>query len=366
MDARLRYFGIWLFICLICGHLSAQQMPWSRLSEDTIYYGRDYLPGQFLISHSGPAQAWDFRSLKAPYALSRRIIPSGEHDGTSYANLVNGKQTDAIMTLNGKNAEVVQVMENNPVCPGGRLTYNLTPAYKPFFNGVLGEAYTYRGKMTSVFAWPRNMTCHWSPAALPDSCRITISITEENVVDAEGSLYLPTEISHVYRHKIIERRALRIETRTGKIWTDVTSQVPGIRLLTTEHYLRFLAAGSGLQLVEVMLDELEKPVRVEFKTHPLITRVFTEEPYKPDIFAYPNPSYGVVRFQLSDLLPGFYKLKIFNILGVPMQEMEVEVSEPRQTISMDLGGSQKGTYLFRLQDKSGRTIKTKRVVLIQS
>lgn len=366
MDARLKSFCFWLCMSLCCSMLSAQQMQWTRLSEDTIYYGRDYMPGQFLISHSGPGQAWDFRSLKAPYALSRRIIPSGEHDGTSYANLVNGKQTDAIMVIKEKTAQVVQVMDDNPVCPGSRLTYTLTPAYKPFFNGVLGEEYIYRGKRVAVFGWPRNTACNWSPPVLPDSCRVTITVTEENVVDAEGTLYLPTEISHVYRHKVIERKATKIEIRTGNVWTDVTTQVPGIRLLSTNHYLRFVAAGSGIQLVEVLLNELEEPVRVEFKTHPLITRVFTEEPYKPDIFAYPNPSYGVVRFQLSDLPNGFYKLKIFNILGVPMQEMEVEVQSPRQTISMDLSGSQKGTYLFRLQDKSGRTIKTKRVVLIQS
>ncbi len=46
---------------------------------------------------SGPAQIWDFRSLKAPYALSRSIIQSGEREGKTYANLVNGKQTEAIM-----------------------------------------------------------------------------------------------------------------------------------------------------------------------------------------------------------------------------------------------------------------------------
>lgn len=142
--------------------------------------------------------------------------------------------------------------------------------------------------------------------------------------------------------------------------------MPGVRLQTTQHFLRFGAAASGLQLVEVEINETDQPIRVEFKTHPLMTRVFTEEPTRPDIFAYPNPSYGVVRFQLSDLAAGFYKLKLFNILGVPVQEMDVEVKSSRQTVLLDMSGSQKGTYLFRLQDKSGRTIKTKRVVLIQS
>ena len=367
MDAMMRRIVLLLLVTgLWCEMASSQQMNWNRLSEDTLYYGRDYLPDQHVVSHTGPAQIWDFRSLKAPYALSRRIIPSGERDGKSYANMVNGKQTDAIMVLNGKTSQIIQIIEVNPICPDSRLTYSLSPAYKPFFIGVLGEDYTYRGKMVSTFAWPRNVTCGWTPPRLPDSCRITVSISEEDIVDAEGTLYLPTEINHVYRHKVTLRRAMKVETLLGTTWTDVTSIVPGVRLQTTQHFLRFVAAASGLQLVEVEINETDQPIRVEFKTHPLMTRVFTEEPTRPDIFAYPNPSYGVVRFQLSDLAAGFYKLKLFNILGVPVHEMEVEVKSSRQTVLLDMSGSQKGTYLFRLQDKSGRTIKTKRVVLIQS
>jgi hypothetical protein len=63
---------------------------------------------------------------------------------------------------------------------------------------------------------------------------------------------------------------------------------------------------------------------------------------------------------------GKYKLRIFNILGTPLREMEVYVDDSRKTVTMDLGDLQRGTYLYRLQDSNGRTIKTKRVVLIQA
>ena len=343
-----------------------QQMNWSRLTEDTLYYGKDYLPDPRLGIPAGPAQIWDFRSVKAPYALSRRIIMSGERDGKNYANLVNGNQTDAIMVVSTKTSEVIQRVEINPVCPGNRLTYNLIPTYKPFFSGVLGETETYRGRMISTFAWPRNMTCVWTPPHLPDSCTITITISEEIVVDAEGSLYLPTEIAQVYRQKVVLKRAIRVETRTGFLWRDVTTLVPGIRLITTQSYLRYVSATTAMPLAEIELDDKGEPLSIEFKTHPMMTRVFTEEPTKPDIFAYPNPSYDVVRFQLSDLPDGKYQLKLFNILGVPVKDTIIEVDDRRETIALDLGEMQRGTYLFRLQDPRGRTIKTKRVVLIQS
>lgn len=366
MDAMIR-IKILLAVFTMYGVVShAQQMSWTMLAEDTMYYAKDYMPDHRVVSMSGPAQVWDLRTLKAPYALSRRIIQSGEREGKTYANLVNGQQTESIMRLTSKLTEVIQVIEDNPVCEGSRLTYTMSPAYKPYYNGVMGESYIYKGKMTSVFAWPRNMNCNWTPPTLPDSCRITITIAEEIVVDGQGSLYLPIEVQQVNRHKVSIKRAIRIETRTGMLWRDITTLVPGIRLITTDSYIRFVAATTGLPLVEIELNDAEVPLSIEFKTHPMVTRVFAEEPTKADVFAYPNPSYDVVRFQMSDLTHGKYVIKIFNILGVLMREVDVEVDNRRETIAFDLSDLQRGTYLYRLQDKFGRTIRTKRIVLIRS
>jgi hypothetical protein len=367
MDAMNRKLVLTYILC--CGIIFsgvAQQMNWSRLAEDTIYYGKDYLPDHRLGLAGGPAQVWDFRSVKAPYALSRRIIMAGERDGKIYANLVNGNQSEEILVLSGKTSEVIQCIKPNPVCPGNRLTYTLTPTYKPYFNGVLGETQSYKGRMISVFAWPRGTSCNWTPPQLPDSCRITFTVSEEIVVDAEGTLYLPSEIAQVNRQKVVRKEAIRVETRTGFLWRDVTALIPGIRLIQTHTYLRFVSSTSGLLLAELEMDDKNDPISIAFKTHPMMTRVFVEEPNKPDIFAYPNPSYDVVRFQLSDLASGKYQLKLFNILGVPVRDTLVEVDARRKTIALDLSDLQRGTYLFRLQDAKGRTIKTKRVVLIQS
>ncbi len=364
MDAMMR---ILIFLagifCAACIH--AQQMNWSHLAEDTVYYANEYLPDQVHMTSGGPGQRWDFRTLRAPYAISRRVFVTGERDDVTYGQLVNGKQPEAILQLKGRNSNIVQIIDDNPICPSRKLTYTLSPLKKPFFNGVLGSSFTYNGKMQAVFSWPRDINCRWTPVQLPDSCRITYSIIEEIVVDADGTLYLPTEVSSVYRQRVNEKRTVKIETKKGTIWKEVTSQVPGIQLITYKELLRFVSSDSGIPLVDIELKDEMFPVRVEFKTHPMVTRILAEEPTRPDIFAYPNPSFDVVRFQMSDLLYGHYSLKIFNILGVPVKEVEVDVNDPRETISIDLSDLQRGTYLYRLQDAFGRTIKTKRVVLIQ-
>jgi hypothetical protein len=260
---------------------------------------------------------------------------------------------------------MIQVLEDNPICPGNRLVYSLFPAYKPFFSGELGDDQTYRGRMQSIFAWPRDRICSWVPPQLPDSCRISFNVSLDITVDGDGTLYLPTEASPALRQHVIEKRTLKIETKRGRVWSDVTRQIPGLKIITTKENLRFVSSETGLEWVDIEVDDNLNPLRVEFKTYPLVTRVFVEEPTRPDIFAYPNPTFDVVRFQLSDLVYGHYKLKIFNILGVQVKEIEVIVDDPRKTISLDLGEFQRGTYLYRLQDNLGRTIRTKRIILIK-
>ncbi len=363
IDKRTLFILLLTFGWIFSG---AQEMSWSALVEDTTYFARDYQPDQGMVTLPGPAQVWDFRSLKAPYAISRRMTLSKGQDGKKMGNVINGQFVESVVKLADSGVEVVQAFEDNPLCPGNRLMYTFYPAYRPFYKGVLGEQNSYNGKMVSTFAWPRNVKCNWTPSHLPDSCRITYTIQEESTVDAEGLLYLPTEIDQVRRQSVILKRAVKIEVKSLKSWRNVTSEVPGVRLITNRHFMRFISSTTDVQLVEIELTSSRFPIRIEFKTHPIITRVFNEEPEKPDIFAYPNPSYDIVRFQLTNLNAGRYQLRIYNILGVPVKEVDVEVNDHRETVTVDLSMMQRGTYLFRLQDKTNRTIKTKRVVLIRS
>ncbi len=357
---------LFLILGMACATVGAQDLSWSGLVEDTTYFAKDYNPDRSMVTLAGPAQTWDFRTLKAPYSISRQMIITGESSGKKTASLINGAKAEATVLLSAEGMEVTQIVEPNPICPDQFLTFTVSPSYKPFTSAVLGEKNVYNGKIVATFAWPRNTICQWSPNPLPDSCRITYTIQEQSMVDAEGLLYLPTEIDKATRQKVELKRALKIESKSKNVWRDVTAQVPGVRLITNRQFLRFFSDIDDVQLVEMEVNSQQVPVSIEFKTHPIITRVFTEEPSKPDIFAYPNPSYDIVRFQLANLTPGRYHLKIYNILGVPVKDIAVEVTHRRQTISVDLSAMQRGTYLFRLLDKTNRTIKTKRVVLIRS
>jgi hypothetical protein len=357
---------ILFILCFFQVALHGQYMNWTKLAEDTIYYAREYFPDREILAQPGPAQIWDFRSLRAPYAISRNILITGDRSNGTHAQLMNGSRADAYLELVNNAAVVTHRLMDNPVCPEGRLAFAMSPAYKPFYKGVLGEQTSYKGKMMSTFPWPKHTSCSWTPPQLPDTCRITYTINEDIDVDGVGTLYLPTEVSNVNRQHVVRKTAVRVETRTGYLWRDVTALVPNIHLVINEEFYRFVTSDFGVLLAEVEVNEDEEPIKVEFKTHPIATKILIDEPAKPDVFAFPNPSFDIVRFQLNCLANGYYKLTILNILGTPVKSMEVYVDDPRKTVSVDLGDLQRGTYIYRLQDKSGRTIKTKRVVLIQA
>src|SRR5690606_36734144 len=146
------------------------------------------------------------------------------------------------------------------------------------FKGVLGATQSYRGRQQTAFAWPRHMTCTWTPTPIPDSCRITYTIHEQISVDGEGTLYLPTEVASVLRQQIHYRRAVSMEGKYGHGWRDVTSQVPGVRLVEQRELRRYVDAVSGVMLAGVELLDHGRIGSVVFKTHPLVTRILSEEP----------------------------------------------------------------------------------------
>ena len=83
MDAMIRR-GLLLATFFICWLVpTAQQMNWTMLAEDTLYYAKDYLPDHRVVSMSGPAQVWDLRTLKAPYARDNIVFPFYLQEGTS-------------------------------------------------------------------------------------------------------------------------------------------------------------------------------------------------------------------------------------------------------------------------------------------
>ncbi|MCB0623208.1 MAG: T9SS type A sorting domain-containing protein, partial [Saprospiraceae bacterium] len=85
---------------------------------------------------------------------------------------------------------------------------------------------------------------------------------------------------------------------------------------------------------------------------------------QPILFAYPNPAIEEVRFDFNGLLPGNYDLKIYNILGQLVWERNFWLAGNR-TEKVNLARLRKGTYLYSLVDSNGKTLATKRLMIVR-
>lgn len=82
------------------------------------------------------------------------------------------------------------------------------------------------------------------------------------------------------------------------------------------------------------------------------------------MYAFPNPAIVNVRFEFTNLIPGNYKVSIFNILGAEVWKNYYYISGQRIE-KVDISNLRKGTYLYSLQDDRGKTIATKRLVVVR-
>ena len=85
---------------------------------------------------------------------------------------------------------------------------------------------------------------------------------------------------------------------------------------------------------------------------------------RPGVYAYPNPAINDARFEFTNLNRDTYTLKIYNILGAEVLKKQYFVNGTR-TEKVDLTDLRKGTYLYSLIDSKGKTLTTKRLMIIR-
>lgn len=207
----------------------------------------------------------------------------------------------------------------------------------------------------------------------PDSIRLRVVSERLDVVDAWGTVKIPGGNNYeVLREKRREERETRLDAKVGigpfASWIDVTDFLPFLEFLgrdTITSYQFFSnEAKEPIVSVTVSNDGTDTPLFVEFKSDDVFTNLQYLDTGQSDIVAYPNPAIDQVRFDFVNLNDGAYTLKIFNILGVEVMKENYDINRNR-TIQMDIGDLSKGTYLYSLIDRRGKTLSTKRLMVIR-
>ncbi len=230
-------------------------------------------------------------------------------------------------------------------------------------------------KSSIAFSWddlPEVLTDSLNLAFTPDSIRIDLDSKRVDEIDAWGELTLPVGTFDVLRERRFEERETSLWAKVGigifSTWINISDVLPGANQLlgkdTTITYNFFTNTTKEPVAVVRVNKDTEEVERVEYKADEALTSTKDLYPTKPNVFAHPNPAIEDVRFEFKNLKPGQYTLKIYNILGLSVWEQSYD-SLGIESVYLNLSEFRKGTYLYSLIDQSGKTLMTKRLMIIR-
>lgn len=345
---------------------------------DTLRSATDNLPQGITISAAGPDQEWNFENLQAPFVVEQILIPTKQgvyQDQFPDANiLVNGGNNGAelyyaafedtyqflgYVGADPAGLDIEIIARNEPAIIERRAPLN----YQDDDNVTFGNTIPIGGdKLPEVLLENLPIT--------PDSLRIRVNSNRTDVVDAWGTLTIPGGTFEVLREKRIEIRETFLDVKVSILpWTDVTDIIgetlPGVFGVDTLVSYHFFSEDSKEAIAIVNVDETNTATNVTFKSiENTITNVVNVNNTKADIIAYPNPAIDSARFTFTNLEKGVYTLKFYNILGMTIWKKDYPV-HGNKTVVIDLNDLRKGTYLYSVVDNTGKTLSTKRLIIIR-
>ncbi|MDX1940452.1 MAG: T9SS type A sorting domain-containing protein [Saprospiraceae bacterium] len=342
---------------------------------DTLRIAVDNLPSNIPITAGGADLRWDFTTLQSPFTQQIAVRPASEGEqsfefsnATLFTPLV--ASGEAYYRSTSTAYQMVGLYGEDPFNFGIRVPVRFNPAK---VERRAPMRYGDNKQSSSAFAFA--FSSDDLPDAIldqlpitPDSMRIRIASERHDVVDAWGKLTIPGNIYNVLREKRTEIREVRLDAKIGFLgWQDITNLIPNsdlVRKDTTVSY-HFFSNEAKEPIAVVTMDKQEqKALRVEYKANDLVTDVQDVQALKPGVYAFPNPAIVTVRFEFSNLNPGNYKLTIYNILGTEVWSDRYYINGQRIE-KVDISMLRKGTYLYSLQDERGKTITTKRLVVVR-
>jgi hypothetical protein len=354
-------------------------------SGDSLVYAVDNGPlGLNPATPPGGNQNWDFTTLQKDENLSvvYRPASAGNQSGSfPGAELMTNNQGETYFNISNTKFEVLGYAGGDPSGLGLNVLAIFSPAfaerYAPmnFFDinsQVTNLSLTYptdQPPLDSIFSGiPVNI----------DSMRVRITTNRTNVVDGYGTCQIPGGTYPVLRQKRTDYTTTGIDVYVLLFpgfgnWVDLGTIIGGggggglggfIGTDTTVTY-RFINDVEKEEIaVATMSNDISSVESIRFKNIETTPAVEPTSLYSGGIQAFPNPAVEWVRFDYTNLAPGEYTLKIFNIIGKCIWKKNYTLSGT-SSFRVELDDFKKGTYIYSLVDKQGVAVGTKRLVVLK-
>jgi len=204
-----------------------------------------------------------------------------------------------------------------------------------------------------------------------DSLRLLVETSNEDYVDAWGTLTTPTGEYDVVRVKRTTTTDVTLEAKVVVLdWVTVDPSNPLFAALgdllsllgesTTVSYQFF--ANDNKEIIASFDEDVDGNITsVTYKGENISTSTNDVGFENFELVTYPNPTYGNITFELTNLPKGNYSVHVHNIIGAQIWSSPINKNG---TLTADLSHLRKGTYLYSIMDDTGRKLTTRRLMII--
>lgn len=364
----------YLCISLTMGYLSLAQV--SKPSTVSIYpnvgdslFGLvDNLPSHIELGPSGENHLWNFVSLQSPFvrrygysAVSENLIELKKEDYTLQYKKIDG---DLYLTA---------ILGVDLLLVGATIDLYAYPSLLAFDNPIRYQDASSNYSRLIGYSLGSAIPTEHRPASVhkEDSIRYVIELFRDDVVDASGTLLLQNEAHDVLRMRRAEDRTIRVFVTDHKGgWIEITNylktRLKGIQWSGETYTYLFLSDEVPGPLAIVETKEYDgSPIRVTYSADPKMAQHISLNESLNGTYAYPNPTFGFVRFEFFNLPFGEYRLALYNLLGKEVWAEEILIDDLNQVVTANLSSLRRGTYFYSLQNETGKRISTRRLVIIK-
>ena len=342
---------------------------------DTLLIAKDNMPENLELFGNGGPYNWDFAALQAPFAtnitFSKAEFGSGSHLFPEADLMIRlGAQNTAFFRQRNNKIELLGTYGIDPYGMGIMMPFKYYPAIPEqwAYMRYRDRLDSYGIAKTTISA--ESLPKQWLDALdlNPDSLRITRKITRNDHVDAYGSIEIPGggyDVLRMQRTEVIES-VIEAKFAIGT-WLDITNSVPNaakVKFQKSRSYY-FINDEEKETIAKATVNPSNDVIQtVEFKSLDPSSNRQSIPSHQPSMALYPNPAIIDLRVDFANLKPGTYKLRILNILGVPVMEKELWINN-NHSIKLDLDQLLKGSYLCSLINSNDKTLFTKRLIILR-
>lgn len=373
-----KIFLYWIIFMLWGALAKAQITVTSNLLPevgDTLFTAVDQLPNTMRPLMAGRNQRWDLTTLQAPFTRRSVWRPANQGNYGRYFRSAEmfaqiDENTEGYYRTTSNELYLVGAYGPDPLGLSRRALMRYQPAllerklplrYGDAFQNDSNVSYTLsREDLNNTFRKKLPISA--------DSIRVRVSLDRQYYVDGWGKLVSPGGFFDVLREKRIEIRDFKIEGKIGnRKWQDLTGIVKEKQLLRSITVItyNYYSNEDKEPIAVIWMDQNDqKPIRAEYKADDPEASVQNMNSLKADVYAFPNPAIINVRFEFYNLPTGEYTLTIYNILGVEQWSKRYTING-NTTEKADISELKRGAYLYSLKDENGKTITTKRLMVLR-